>query len=1013
MDRLHQRGIGQGLFADPFQILRKRQRSDSLHRGIKEIVRPISDLGDRHSLHLLRDHQRGVGAGVAVRTGVVRIDEEGQRPLFRSSLRLPVPRIHVVVKGDSLALRVFFRRGAGIAVDQVFVNTGILDALREGGDRIRDHQVHPAVSGLVILRKTDVVGIEDAEDLLSEPSDPLRDEDHAACPDGRVQQGVPGEVHERPVLLREGFIFRIYRKDPRGNAVKSMGTDSLKRSADMDGLFFPVNKTAVEGPAAAAEGEHADLRKSVRQIRHPQLLTVEKRVIPDFFKTLREHDLLKGGVRRRSEGDLLRPLRDRDGSFKRCRNRQQLLPVRAVEEAVLQRDCRRSAFKADRMQLRIAVEQPLSGLLKARRQLRLRQRGVEGESVPPDLLHGIGEGKGGQAAGSKGVRSDRLQVLRKMYGCEVDAVVKCTVPDLSHRIRQGELLHRIIGSAHRDAVEGKGPAADDRDWHASRLGGHLDHRIRAVIAGDLRVVAVDLRRHLAPFGRDRLGTEGFLLIEKRHLRGVVFPAVVLQLHQHGEPVSDRRDRLRGEGKASVDGHGIPAAGAVLAPFLRRLQRPFRVPLRDPVVVDRKKGLPLAYVHLVLSVEVHAGILGVDGLDRELPALYVLLQQHRDVLLVGGHVLVGHFRRAHEPQVVETVDLAVRGLLHLGRGEIKIAPSGFRPDDLRVGRDMQDALSVRLDLHPLQIGRIIAVAHIEYHCVVGGRRVFQHILAQPEGILPLPGRELPYLPVPGLLGLPDPDDLVQHIPVIRGDRCVFRCRSAVLGAVAEGEIHGGAARVLHVGGLCDDHLLQSGKELLRMFRILIFQALREIPEVHQVIVEGAVRLAVLDRAEALDPAADLLEERILSLLQHVRHGAGQTGDAVHHVLDLREVCRSQRHVRIGGCRPGLLIVSAVGLHDPGHDLQRIRGGIQHRKTGVVPAVSRLQLLGSHVVLCVVRPEGHVFDRRHQAGVETHEIQLLFRKGARRQRVVHLVEQKRIRVEQLVAAVAPQRSGAVIP
>ena len=167
VDRLHQRGIGQGLFADPFQILRKRQRSDSLHRGIKEIVRPISDLGDRHSLHLLRDHQRGVGAGVAVRTGVVRIDEEGQRPLFRSSLRLPVPRIHVVVKGDSLALRVFFRRGAGIAVDQVFVNTGILDALREGGDRIRDHQVHPAVSGLVILRKTDVVGIEDAEDLLA------------------------------------------------------------------------------------------------------------------------------------------------------------------------------------------------------------------------------------------------------------------------------------------------------------------------------------------------------------------------------------------------------------------------------------------------------------------------------------------------------------------------------------------------------------------------------------------------------------------------------------------------------------------------------------------------------------------------------------------------------------------------------------------------------------------------------------------------------------------------------
>ena len=87
-----------------------------------------------------------------------------------------------------------------------------------------------------------------------------------------------------------------------------------------------------------------------------------------------------------------------------------------------------------------------------------------------------------------------------------------------------------------------------------------------------------------------------------------------------------------------------------------------------------------------------------------------------------------------------------------------------------------------------------------------------------------------------------------------------------------------------------------------------------------------------------------------------------------------------------------------------DLLRSDIFIQDGKKIIIPAITRFQLFGSDIIICIIGPDGHVFQASHQTGVESHDIQLPGAEQSGIHGAFHFRQKKRIIGEQLIRTIA---------
>ena len=340
---------------------------------------------------------------------------------------------------------------------------------------------------------------------------------------------------------------------------------------------------------------------------------------------------------------------------------------------------------------------------------------------------------------------------------------------------------------------------------------------------------------------------------------------------------------------------------------------------------------------------------------------------------------------------------------------------------RVLRHVQNIVFIRI--YPGVAGRdlVISPSVPEQHSIAALRCIFCLLGSQRERPLGVSFLQVRQSPVRIDTGKPFSRIGAHELPVLIGEDivlCIQLLRYLIQLAVISGQINRDATRPFNVGDSADHHPVYCRLKLTALLRIHLSGLDSQVPQVDQIICFCfGIRCA---QSKSLCLAPGLIEQRVFSFSDIRSHGGKESVSRADHLVRLREVQCRQSHVGVKELRPVLLIVTAVGIHDPAHYFLRITGLIENTQKCIVPASAGLKLLRPHQVIGVVLPQPCALQASHKAGVKSHPVEpeallsvLLLSEHGRIHGAAQFFQEKAVIFKQLIAPVSPQRSAPVVP
>ena len=203
---------------------------------------------------------------------------------------------------------------------------------------------------------------------------------------------------------------------------------------------------------------------------------------------------------------------------------------------------------------------------------------------------------------------------------------------------------------------------------------------------------------------------------------------------------------------------------------------------------------------------------------------------------------------------------------------------------------------------------------------------------------------------------------------------------------------------------------------------------KVPDVNKIKVKPYISLRVSRYSEALRLRPVLDKRRISSILHCFFHPDGERIQSLVDPVDPAQIHARKRQVRII-CSGSLIRIitlkrSDYSLRDPASLCLALRGrlarlcfALQHLQERIVPPVPGLHFFRTYIIVRIILPDRHALQASHQASIKAYEIQLLPALSAMKRggihRCLHLVQKQRVRIVELIASVAPERSSAVVP